>query len=137
MSLYSVTSRNDQGIDGSVRLSNGKTVATNHPLNDQPGFNPEELIALAWSTCLKATLDAILEAKAMSNRCYVEVQVDLEKEPTALGYFFAVRGQASIQGIPLDEAKILIQEAHTRCPVSKLISAAQSVSLETVPYRPY
>ncbi|MDQ0223071.1 OsmC family protein [Streptococcus moroccensis] len=134
MSLYSVSSHNNQGIDGTVRLSNGKTVATNHPLNDQPGFNPEELIALAWSTCLKATLDAVLEAKSMSNHSYVEVHVDLEKEPTTPGYFFAVRGQASIQGLSLDEADILIQEAHARCPVSKLIGQANSVTLETVAY---
>lgn len=137
MTLYSVTARNDQGIDGTAQLSNRKTLATNHPLNDQSGFNPEELIALAWSTCLKATLDAVLEAKLMTNLSYVEVQVDLEKEPTASGYFFAVKGQASIEGVSLDEAKTLVQEAHTRCPVSKLISAAQSVSLETVPYQPY
>lgn len=135
MSLYTVSARNTEGIDGTVHLSNDKRVPTNHPLNDQPGFNPEELLALAWSTCLKATLDAILEAKAMPNMSYVEVQVDLEKEPVCPGYYFAVKGQASIDGIPLDEANALIQEAHSRCPVSKLIGQAQSVTLETVTYQ--
>ena len=54
--IYQVTASNRDGIDGVVTLSSGKEVETSHPLNDLPGFNPEELMGLAWSTCLNATL---------------------------------------------------------------------------------
>ncbi|MGT2784068.1 OsmC family protein [Streptococcus merionis] len=90
--LYSVTAHNTQGIDGTVQLSNGKQVTTSHPLNNQSGFNPEEMIALAWSTCFKATLDTILKEKGLNHLSYIDVTVDLHKEPEIPGYYFAVKG---------------------------------------------
>lgn len=130
--LYSVTALNHQGINGTAQLSNGKPVPTSHPLNDQPGFNPEELLALAWSTCLNATIEALLEARGLSTKSAVSVTVDLLKEPEQAGYYFRVLGQASIQGLSLDEAQAIVQEADQRCPVSKLLAQAKTVSLETV-----
>ncbi|WP_303973456.1 OsmC family protein [Streptococcus merionis] len=106
-----------------------------HPLNNQSGFNPEEMIALAWSTCFKATLDTILKEKGLNHLSYVDVTVDLHKEPEMPGYYFAVKGQAAIDNMSLDAANALVQEAHARCPVSKLIGAARSVSLKAVPYK--
>ncbi|MGT2757693.1 OsmC family protein [Streptococcus ovuberis] len=130
--LYTVTAVNHQGINGTVKLSNEKVVPTSHPLNDQPGFNPEELLALAWSTCLNATIEALLDAKKISAKSTVSVTVDLLKEPEQTGYYFRVLGQASIQDLSLDEAQAIVQEADQRCPVSKLLAQAKTVTLETV-----
>lgn len=130
--LYSVTASNFDGIDGTALLSNGKVIPTNHPLNDQPGFNPEELLALAWATCLNATIKALLEAKQVATDSQVDVTVQLHKESDKAGYYFSVEGQAKIKALSLEEARSLVQEAHLRCPISKIIQASSTVSLETL-----
>lgn len=65
------------GFDGTVHLSNG---TTNYPLNAQSGFNLEGLIALVWSTCLKATTQAFLRKRAYKRCSKVTVRVSLERE---------------------------------------------------------
>lgn len=132
--LYEVTSSNTQGVDGKVYLSNGKIVETNHPLNHLPGFNPEELIALAWSTCLNATIKAILEQKGFKDlKSSVDVNCQLMKEKqVGKGFYFQVNAVASIEKLSLSDSKLIVNKAHSRCPISKLISNAKTINLDTV-----
>lgn len=134
--LYTVTATNKQGIDGVVKLSNGKEVPTSHPLNDLPGFNPEELMALAWSTCLSATIQVLLETKGLSDKqSKVAVTANLQKEEDAAGYYFELLAEAAIEDLPLAQAEELVAQAHSRCPVSKLMVQAQTIKLSTVAWQ--
>lgn len=131
--LYSVTAKKEDDLDGWGSLSSGKEVQTSHPLNDLPGFNPEEFISLAWSSCLNATIQAILEAKGYHDTpSRVEVTVNLEKETNQSGYYFDVTALAAIKGWEIEKAEPFIKEAHNRCPVSKLIKQAKTVKLTVV-----
>lgn len=132
--LYSVTATNEQGIRGEVRLSNGKRVFTSHPLTEDNGYNPEELLALSWATCLNATIESLLSQQSAPPKSCVSVKVNLEKEPAQSGYYFNVQAYASIQDWDLAMAEALIMQAHARCPVSKLLDKASTVSLQVVPY---
>ncbi|MGT2715790.1 OsmC family protein [Streptococcus respiraculi] len=130
--LYSVTATNQEGIHGQVTLSSPKSVQTAHPLTEEEGFNPEELIATAWATCLNATIQALLESQKQSNQSRVEVTCELHREATiGKGYYFQVNAKASIEGFSLEEAESLVQQAHSRCPVSKLIAQSQTIALQT------
>lgn len=131
--IYQVTAHNQDGIDGQVTLSSGKIVETSHPLNDLPGFNPEELMGLAWSTCLNATIQALLERQITPPPLSkVDVTVSLVSEGLGQGYAFELEARAAIQGLSLKEADHYVQAAHKRCPVSKLIAASPTIRLKTV-----
>ncbi|MDO4635469.1 MAG: OsmC family protein [Streptococcus sp.] len=131
MSLYHVTAQNTKGINGDVILSNGKLVKTSHPLEVNEGFNPEELIALAWSTCLNATVKSLLSARHLGHlHSRVEVKVSLEKEPKLQGYYFQVDGLVSIKDLSQEEGESVLTEAHQRCPVSKLMTGSVSLTLK-------
>lgn len=130
MSLYHVSAENTQGIIGEVQLSSGQLVKTSHPLGKEEGFNPEELIALAWSTCLNATVKAVLVEKGKGDTfSKVAVTVKLEKETSQNGFYFQIDGKVFISGMAQDEGESIMFEAHKRCPVSKLFSQSQTVSL--------
>lgn len=134
--LYSVTATNQEGIYGTVSLSNQKSVPTAHPLTTDEGFNPEELMATAWATCLNATIQALLESQKQTRPSRVEVTCELHREATiGTGYYFQVNAKASIQGLTLEEAESLVHHAHRRCPVSKLINQSQTISLTTVEWQ--
>ncbi|MBF0777417.1 OsmC family protein [Streptococcus cuniculi] len=131
--LYSVTATNQEGIHSTVALSSQKSLSTAHPLTRDEGFNPEELMATAWATCLNATIQSLLEGQKNTRQSRVEVTCELHREATmGTGYFFQVHAKTSIEGLVLEEAEKLVQLAHSRCPISKLIAQSQTISLTTV-----
>ena len=131
--LYTTTAKNDYGINGTASLSTGKLVKTSHPLIDLPGFNPEELIALAWSTCLNATIKKQLSDQGNDRlKSHVEVRVDLMTEKDCSGYFFQVSATAAIQDQTAKQSHALIESAHACCPISKLFKGAKTVTLQAV-----
>ncbi|MBF0787676.1 MULTISPECIES: OsmC family protein [unclassified Streptococcus] len=131
--LYSVTATNQEGIHGKVALSSKKVVQTAHPLSKDEGLNPEELMATAWATCLNATIQACLKNQEQTRQSRVDVTCELHRETTMLtGYFFQVNARASIEGLALEEAESIVDLAHSRCPISKLMVHSQTLSLQTV-----
>lgn len=132
--LYHTTASNTYGIAGQLNLSDHTPLQTKHPLADGDGLNPEQLIASAWATCLNATIQALLETQDKPLASKVDVTVSLCKEIEEPGYYFDVKAEASIDQLPLTEAQDLINQAHARCPISKLLQGAKTLHLETVPY---
>lgn len=131
--LYQVTATNKDGVDGTVQLSSGKSFATAHPLTDTEGLNPEELVSLAWSTCLNATIKALLEQKKLGDLdSRVEVTTELHKESTPTGYYFQVTAKCAIKDLEMNKVRTIIELAHERCPVSKLIGQAKTVEVNIV-----
>ena len=132
--LYKTKASNQDGIHGRLIFSDNEAILTKHPLEDGPGYNPEQLVASAWSTCLNATIQALLEARGQQLKSKVEIEVTLCREKNEPGYYFQVDAQAAIDQLSLEDAETIIAQAHLRCPVSKLLVGAKTLTLKTVAY---
>lgn len=124
---YRTEAINTDGGDGTSRIVNGREVAVSSPLNadaDPDATNPEQLLALAWATCLNATAQAIVRGE---RRTAVRVEVGLHVSEPKPGYEFHVDGYLSAEGLDFPQTQQLVAAAHARCPVSKLIGGAATV----------
>lgn len=124
---YRTAAINDDGGTGVSRVVGGLEVAVANPLSpgaDLGRSNPEQLLALAWATCLDATLQAIVRG---AHRTAVRVEVELHDSPQRGGYEFHVTAVVSAEGRSLDETETLAASAHQRCPVSRLLQGASTV----------
>lgn len=124
--LYTARVENVGGTAGSVRIpgSQGRdletVLPTSGPVEGAEGFNPEQFLAMAWSTCLGETLRVVMSAQGLEHPSRVSVEVSLHHDPAG-GYRFVPRALVSIEGIAPDQAQRLVDAAHARCPVSKLL----------------
>ena len=132
--LYQTRVSNQDGISGQLHFSDNQVLMTKHPLEDGPGYNPEQLIASAWATCLNATIQALLEARGLQHESKVEIEVTLCREKEEPGYYFQVDAQAAIDQLSLEDAEVIINQAHLRCPVSQLLAGAKTFTFKTVAY---
>lgn len=133
-SLFHTEVVNDQGLVGEAYVKDGLRVLISSPLNDEPGTNPEELIGLSWATCLNSTILALLKGRKKSAESKVEVHVDFKREPNGIGYYFDLAAYVAIEGYSLEETTKLMNAAHRRCPVSKIIGDYEHVQLKAVPF---
>jgi len=138
--LYRTEGVNDHGGDGTSWITGGLEVQVASPLAggaataDTPEqTNPEQLLALAWATCLNATVQAILER---SRRSRVRVTVGLHEADPGPGYEFHVDAYVGIAGAEQSDAEETLQAAHARCPMSKLLRNAATVQVHVEPYTP-
>ncbi|HTN55340.1 MAG TPA: OsmC family protein [Microbacterium sp.] len=129
---YRTEAINTEGGDGTSRIIDGMEVAVSSPLAadfDPGASNPEQLLALAWVTCLNATAQAIVRGE---RRTAVRVEVELHAADP--GFEFHVDGYLSAEGLSDAETRELAAASHGRCPVSKLIGGAATVHLHTEAY---
>lgn len=118
---YRTSAFNDDGGTGVSRVPDGLEVAVSNPLqpgHDTAASNPEQLLALAWSTCLNATAQAIVAGR---NRTKARVEVELRDAEGRAGYEFLVTAFISGEGLDASEAAELAAAAHDRCPISRLL----------------
>lgn len=126
---YRTEAINSDGGDGTAGVPEGLTVTVSSPLNpdrDPAGTNPEQLLALAWATCLNATAQAVV---ARRTRTAVRVEVELHDAAPGTGYEFHVDAFLSVEDASGEETRRVLDAAHARCPVSKLIGGAATVSV--------
>lgn len=109
-------------------------VITNEVLKQSDFTDPKELIASAWAVCLLGSAKFVLKQKHLSNniKSKVEVVTKLSKESKTI--YFEVTGNLSIENMSLEETQVILDEAHLRCPVSKLIEANQYVQVKAELY---
>lgn len=125
---------NHDGGDGSSSVPGGLEVAVGSPLRDErdpAATNPEQLLALAWATCLNATARVIV---ANARRTAVRVRVELRDAEPSPGFEFHVDAYLSAEGADVAETERILDAAHARCPVSKLLGGAASVRVHTEAY---
>lgn len=131
---YRTEAINGDGGDGTAEVPGGLSVTVSSPLNperDPNGANPEQLLALAWATCLNATAQAVV---APETRTTVRVEVELHDGAAGAGYEFHVGAYLSVQGADAAETERVLAAAHARCPVSKLLGGASTVTVHTEPF---
>lgn len=125
---------NSDGVAGQAFVKNGLSVTVSSPLSPEPGTNPEELLGLAYSTCLNATVQTILNEQGQNNKSTVQVNVVLVGASGA--YSFKVTALVWIDALSLEESQAIVNDAHQRCPVSKLMADSKSVSVQAVVHLP-
>lgn len=125
---------NTDGGDGWSHVVSGMAVPVASPLGadlDPTASNPEQLLALAWATCLNATAQVINGGAA---RTAVRVEVALVDAEPGPGFEFHVHAYLSLEGASLAETEKLLAAAEARCPVSKLLRGATTVRAHAEPY---
>lgn len=128
--LYQTVAINDEGLEGHAYVPDGIKVKISSPMNDNPGTNPEQLLGMALATCLKATLEAIEKEHQVEHSAQVHVHVAFVRG--AKNFEFLVHAQIRIPAVDFTTAKEFVAEAEGRCPVSKLLNANQTYTVETV-----
>ncbi|MBX3566114.1 MAG: OsmC family protein [Sphingomonas sp.] len=98
---------------------------------DQPGTNPEELVAAAHASCFTMALSfALARAGFPDGTIETEAVVKLEKD--ADGGFVITRSDltliAKVPGIAAEQFHALAEGAHANCPVSKLLNAESALT---------
>ncbi|MFZ5670516.1 MAG: OsmC family protein [Pseudomonadota bacterium] len=120
------------GRDGEGDLTTGSGVLSKTPYSyrtrfeDEPGTNPEELIAAAHAGCFAMALAFQLQAAGFKpDALAVEAAVSLE--PAEGGGFTITRSaltlRATVPGIDQARFDDLARTAKDACPVSKLLKA--------------
>ncbi|MFS0772011.1 OsmC family protein [Sphingomonas sp. 1P08PE] len=119
------------GKDGKGHVSTQSGVLSDNPygfgtrFGDEPGTNPEELVAAAHASCFTMALSfALAGAGYTDGTLETKAAVKLDKE----GEGFKVSRSdltlvASVPGIEQAEFDRIAQEAKANCPISKLLTA--------------
>ena len=124
------------GKDGKGHVSTQSGALDNQPygfntrFENEPGTNPEELIAAAHASCFTMALSFALAKEGFeAGTLETQAKVTLEKEGDG---FTVTRSDLTLSGQVdgLDESKFreLANEAKANCPISKLLNA--DISLE-------
>ena len=96
---------------------------------EEPGTNPEELIAAAHAACFTMALSFALAKEGFTQGTLdTEAKVKLEQD----GSGFKVTGSdlvlsASVEGIDEEKFQAVAQDAKANCPISKLLNAEISL----------
>ena len=97
---------------------------------NEPGTNPEELIAAAHASCFTMALSfGLAKAGVTEGTLETEARVKLEKDGDG---FKVTRSDLTLSGnVPLDEAKFreLAEDAKKNCPISKLLNAEMELEI--------
>lgn len=131
---YRTRASNRDGGTGFSSVDGGLSVAVANPLDataDAAATNPEQLLALAWATCLNATAQVIV---AGERKTAVDVEVELHEAAGRAGYEFHVTAHVSADGLDEASTRSLAEAAHARCPVSRLLQAAATVWVRPAVY---
>ena len=124
------------GKDGRGWVSTQSGVLNEQPygfttrFENEPGTNPEELIAAAHAGCFTMALSFGLAKEGVTEGTLeTEARVKLEKDGEG---FTITRSDLTLDAsVPLDESRLreLAEEAKKNCPVSKLLKAEMTLEV--------
>ena len=102
----------------------------NTRFENEPGTNPEELIAAAHASCFTMALSfGLAKAGVTEGTLETEARVKLDKDGDG---FKVTRSDLTLTGdVPLDEARCreLAEDAKKNCPISKLLNAEMDLEI--------
>ncbi|RRK11394.1 OsmC family peroxiredoxin [Lactiplantibacillus garii] len=125
--LYTTKAINADGLRGRAYVPDGLSVAVSSPLSSAAGTNPEQLLGLALSTCLNATLEAIEREHDQPHQSTVVTTVQMSRD--RFGYQFFLDAQVTIPEADQSTASAWLALAEQRCPVAKLLGASVNVKI--------
>lgn len=123
--LYTTTAVNEDGLTG-VAYTNGNgnkdfSVQISSPRSTDAGTNPEQLFALAYATCLNASIEFVEKRKKLEHKSKVEVKIDLTLNHEGEGYLFHPSVRIVMPGCDESLAREILEEAERQCPIHKLL----------------
>ena len=140
MPTRSATARYDGlGRDGKGTIATQSGVLADQPygfgtrFGDEPGTNPEELLAAAHAACFTMALSfALANAGHTAGKLETAAKVTVDKQ----GDGFAITRSAlsltaTVDGIGGDEFRRIADEAKAGCPLSKVLNC--EITLEVTP----
>jgi len=101
---------------------------------DEPGTNPEELVAAAHAGCYTMALSFAL-ARAGFTEGTLETSAAVKLEQDGDGFTITrsdLTLKASVPGLAQEQFEALAQGAHANCPVSKLLKAESNLDANLV-----
>lgn len=120
--LYKIKVSNTIGDMGIVSSTTSRTIQVSPTLGDENGFNPGELIAFSWATCLEATLRYVKKLRGFTFDSYTEVTYTMtydEQIPKGLKFLYHADLYMDTEDVSLIET--CLNDTHKRCPVSKIL----------------
>ncbi len=123
--------RTDSGCLSSVPYSFLKR------FGDEPGTNPEELIAAAHASCFAMAMSAELEkSNIRAESIDVRATVSIEKNGgTWIIPDVTLAVRATVPGADMEKVEEAAQSAKTNCPVSRLLNARIDLQFSLVDRR--
>jgi osmotically inducible protein OsmC len=119
------------GKSGKGHVSTQSGVLSDSPygfntrFENEPGTNPEELIAAAHASCFTMALSFALAAKGYeAGTLETSAKVTLDKDGDGFKITkSALTLNAKVEGISADEFATIAADAKANCPVSKVLNA--------------
>lgn len=121
--------------DGSMAFESGAfegAYSVGSRFEDEPGTNPEELIAAAHAGCYAMALSgALTEAGFEPNRIDASADVTVEQVDGDWAITtIDLTVEAAVPGIEDDEFQQYAQGAKENCPVSKALASVDTITLD-------
>ncbi len=121
--LYTAIACASSGREGRVTTDDGGfDVALTMPKGlggpGGPGSNPEQLFAAGYAACFGGALRLVAARKKLTNSVKVTAKVTIGKDDDG-GFKLAVELIGKLCGLPVDQVRELMDEAHQVCPYSK------------------
>lgn len=133
--LYTTTAVNVDGLNGIAYIKENSEfeVAISSPRSPREGTNPEQLFALAYATCLNASIEFVEKQRKLEHQSSVEVTIDLTLDANGQGYLFHPSVFVKMPGREEAAAQEILEAAERQCPIHKLLKggAVPRVELTT------
>ena len=130
MIRHATANWNGSGKEGSGRVTTASNVLNNTPYSyktrfeNEPGTNPEELIAAAHAGCFTMKLSFVLgEAGFTPESLETKCEVTFEGGAVTKSHL-TVTGK--VPGISREKLNECVENAEKNCPISKLLNTAIS-----------
>jgi osmotically inducible protein OsmC len=119
--LYTAKAHTTGGREGGTsRTSDGRLdVRLTTPGARGDGTNPEQLLAVGWSSCFLSAIKLVAARRKVTLPPDVAVDAEVDLGTTDGQYFIQARLNVSLPGIDGETAQKLVDGAHETCPYSK------------------
>ena len=119
--LYTAKAHTTGGREGvASRTSDGRLdVKLTVPGTKGDGTNPEQLLAVGWSSCFLSAVKLVAARSKVRLPPDVAVDAEVDLGATDGQYFIQARLNVSLPGIDAQTAQELVDAAHLQCPYSK------------------
>ena len=91
--------------------------------------NPEQLFAAGYAACFGSALKLVAGKRKITATPTVTAKVTIGKDEADGGFKLSVELTGKVNGLPADQVKDLMQEAHQVCPYSKATRGNIDVTL--------
>lgn len=125
---------NGSGKEGNGKLQSDsgaltdKTYSYKTRFENEPGTNPEELVAAAHAGCFSMKLSFVLGSKGFTpDRIETKGTITLENGAITNAHLDV---RAKVPGISQEQFKDAAEEAKRDCPISKLLNATITMNAE-------